>query len=82
MRSSLLRYVCFAELATEVLIEALSQCGGAVEVSTCPECQALIGGHSHRLTGLNARKVEFEKLAKGDATENPWAPGGYMANIF
>jgi hypothetical protein len=60
----------------------IAECGGAVEVSTCPECQAPIGGHSHRLTGLNARKVEFETLAKGDATENPWAPGGYMANIF
>lgn len=59
------------------------QCGGAMEASTCPECRAPIGGSGHVLMGLNSRAVEFEQLARGGgATENPWAPGGYMANRF
>ena len=51
--------------------------------STCPECRAPIGGSHHRIMDSNTRAVEFEQLARGvGATENPWAPGGYMANMF
>ena len=52
-----------------------------MEASTCPECRAPIGGGNHRLMASNTRAVEFEQLATGGgAGENPWAPGGYMAN--
>ena len=54
-----------------------------MEASRCPECRAPIGGGDHRLMTSNTRAVEFEELARsGGATENPWAPGGYMANAF
>lgn len=61
----------------------ITECGGAMQASTCPECRAPIGGSSHRLIESNTRAVEFEQLARGGgAQENPWAPGGYMANAF
>jgi len=54
-----------------------------MEASTCPECRAPIGGSSHRLHSSNTRAVEFEQLASGTgATENPWAAGGALANMF
>jgi hypothetical protein len=54
-----------------------------MEASVCPECRAPIGGSRHTLIGSNTRAVEFEQLARGGgATANPWAPGGYMANVF
>ena len=54
-----------------------------MEASTCPECRAPIGGGDHRLLASNTRAVEFEQLSRGTgAGENPWAPGGYMANVF
>ena len=54
-----------------------------MEAATCPECRAPIGGGNHRLLSSNTRAIEFEQLASGSgATENPWAPGGYMANVF
>ena len=54
-----------------------------MEASKCPECRAPIGGGSHRLLDSNTRSVEFEQLARGHGVgENPWAPGGYLANAF
>ncbi|KAF9649047.1 hypothetical protein BDM02DRAFT_3095370 [Thelephora ganbajun] len=61
----------------------ITECGGAMEASTCPECRAPIGGGNHHLMESNTRAVEFEQLARGGGSgENPWAPGGYMANAF
>ena len=54
-----------------------------MEASTCPECRAPIGGDNHHLLASNTRAVEFEQLANSSgAGENPWAPGGHMANVF
>lgn len=54
-----------------------------MEASRCPECRAPIGGGSHRLVASNTRAVEFEQLARvRGAGENPWAPGGDLANRF
>lgn len=44
-----------------------------MEVSKCPECDAVIGGSSHRLDSSNTRNVEFEALARqAGAAQTPW----------
>ena len=44
-----------------------------METSRCPECDAVIGGSSHRLDPSNTRSEEFEELARGaGAGANPW----------
>jgi len=54
-----------------------------MQASTCPECRAPIGGGNHHLLASNTRAVEFEQLANNHgAGENPWAPGGDLANMF
>jgi len=59
----------------------ITECGGAMEASRCPECRAPIGGGDHRLVTSNTRAVEFEQIARGSGAQgNPWAPGGYLAN--
>ncbi|KIK93721.1 hypothetical protein PAXRUDRAFT_828683 [Paxillus rubicundulus Ve08.2h10] len=55
----------------------ITECGGAMEVGRCPECNASIGGSHHRLDPSNTRNVEFEELARqvgGSATpwQRPW----------
>ncbi|KIY53920.1 hypothetical protein FISHEDRAFT_54900 [Fistulina hepatica ATCC 64428] len=42
----------------------ITECGGAMEVSSCPECGAPIGGSGHRLHQSNTRAMEFENLAR------------------
>jgi len=75
--------VSYSHPYIRILIDMLLQCGGAMEASTCPECGSPIGGGSHRLLDSNTRAIEFEQLEReGGATENPWAPGGYLANAF
>ena len=41
----------------------IGECGGATQVSTCPECGASIGGSQHRLTSGNTQAVELHELA-------------------
>lgn len=51
------------------------QCGGAVEASRCPECNAPIGGSGHRLDSSNTRATEFEAIARRQGSLNgafPW----------
>jgi hypothetical protein len=44
-----------------------------MEVSRCPECDAVIGGTGHRLDPSNTRSEEFEALATGaGAGDTPW----------
>ena len=77
--SSLLRYVECVPIP-DFASTALSQCGGAMEASRCPECRAPIGGGNHRLVRSNTRAVEYEQLAlEGGARGNPWAPRGHLA---
>ncbi|PFH53777.1 hypothetical protein AMATHDRAFT_73192 [Amanita thiersii Skay4041] len=53
----------------------ITECGGAMEVSRCPECGQSIGGQNHRLDASNSRAVEFENLAsQAGSTDNPWGP--------
>ena len=41
----------------------IGDCGGATQVSTCPECGACIGGSQHQLTTGNTQAVELHQLA-------------------
>jgi len=51
----------------------ITECGGAMEVARCPECNATIGGTSHRLEQSNSRSLEFEALAQQiGAGATPW----------
>jgi len=52
----------------------ITECGGAMQVSRCPECDAPIGGSGHRLDPTNSRSSEFEALAvqHGRAQGTPW----------
>lgn len=45
-----------------------------MQVSTCPECNAPIGGSGHHLHASNAPDREFEALAVQHvgAGESPW----------
>jgi len=40
----------------------ITECGGAMESSQCPECGAPVGGGSHRLHHGNARDTDLEAL--------------------
>ncbi|KDO27432.1 hypothetical protein SPRG_07020 [Saprolegnia parasitica CBS 223.65] len=37
----------------------ITECGGAMEVATCPECKAPIGGNNHSLLGTNQAATAF-----------------------
>jgi len=41
-------------------IYAIGECGGAMEKSTCPECNTVIGGESHRLAEGNELAPEMD----------------------
>lgn len=41
----------------------IGDCGGAMEVATCPECGGHIGGASHALDPTNRNAVDFDRLA-------------------
>ncbi|KAI7907579.1 uncharacterized protein BX663DRAFT_547290 [Cokeromyces recurvatus] len=47
----------------------VGDCGGATEISKCPECDALIGGTQHKVVGSNRFYGEF------DGSEKPAWPG-------
>lgn len=42
----------------------ITECGGAMERSLCPECGETIGGTSHHLDPSNSRATEFDELAR------------------
>ena len=41
----------------------IDACGGAMEVATCPECGARIGGTSHTLDPTNRNALDLDELA-------------------
>ncbi|KAL1670096.1 hypothetical protein GGF50DRAFT_122799 [Schizophyllum commune] len=54
----------------------IDDCGGANQVSRCPECGATIGGTGHALTAGNASAAEYENIMRQQGAENspwPWA---------
>jgi len=54
----------------------IGDCGGAMQVSRCPECKAPIGGAAHSLLSGNTRDAELEALAAEDGAEaSPFAWG-------
>jgi len=40
-------------------VYTIGECGGAMQQSECPECSAIIGGHSHHLAPGNAPAEAF-----------------------
>jgi hypothetical protein len=57
-------------------IPVITECGGAMERSQCPECGSEIGGGSHRLLENNTRDLDMQALAReaGARNEDYWAP--------
>ncbi|KAL1948599.1 hypothetical protein VTO73DRAFT_10405 [Trametes versicolor] len=56
----------------------ITECGGAMEASKCPECNAPIGGAHHQLVSSNTRAIEFENIARQEGSLDapwPWARG-------
>jgi len=51
----------------------ITECGGAVLESVCPECGANIGGGYHTLRGDNVRATDLEDMIP-DAGADPWNP--------
>ncbi|KAG7441498.1 uncharacterized protein BT62DRAFT_908111 [Guyanagaster necrorhizus] len=52
----------------------ITECGGAMEASQCPECRAPIGGRNHRLNSSNTRAREYEDISRQrGGKESPWA---------
>ncbi|KAG2106489.1 hypothetical protein BD769DRAFT_1654653 [Suillus cothurnatus] len=55
----------------------ITECGGAMERSRCPECGSPIGGQSHRLDSTNTRAAQYDELAR---QANPHIMGTPWAN--
>ncbi|KAF8730672.1 P-loop containing nucleoside triphosphate hydrolase protein, partial [Rhizoctonia solani] len=56
----------------------IGECGGAMQVSTCPECGAAIGGSHHQSLAGNTHANEFVNLARQGGVEDAgweWGPG-------
>ncbi|KAI0816803.1 hypothetical protein BC628DRAFT_1334253 [Trametes gibbosa] len=54
----------------------ITECGGAMEASRCPECRAPIGGSNHNIHASNTRATDFENIARETGSLNapwPWA---------
>jgi len=54
----------------------ITECGGAMERSRCPECGGVIGGSAHSLDASNTRSEEFDRLAQRlnpSIAQSPWA---------
>nr|XP_045606922.1 NFX1-type zinc finger-containing protein 1-like [Procambarus clarkii] len=56
-------------------IYCISECGGAMVQSKCPECDATIGGERHQLRGDNAVASEMD-----GALYSAWSEQNNMAN--
>ncbi|KAK0451375.1 uncharacterized protein EV420DRAFT_714274 [Desarmillaria tabescens] len=56
----------------------ITECGGAMQASQCPECRAPIGGGNHILDSSNTRAREYEDISRqqgGEASPWTWAAG-------
>ncbi|KAH9895168.1 P-loop containing nucleoside triphosphate hydrolase protein [Cubamyces lactineus] len=54
----------------------IGDCGGAMQMSTCPECGAAIGGTGHTLVAGNSRANDLEEILRNEGVrESPWAWG-------
>lgn len=54
----------------------ITECGGAMERSSCPECGAPIGGDAHTLDRTNRRAEEWENMGREVGQQpSPWAWG-------
>ncbi|KAK0199718.1 hypothetical protein DFS33DRAFT_1398406 [Desarmillaria ectypa] len=56
----------------------ITECGGAMEASRCPECRAPVGGGNHNLDSSNTRAREYEDISQqqgGEASPWAWAAG-------
>lgn len=57
-------------------IYCITECGGAMEQSTCPECHCMIGGSSHTLRSDNAVATEMD-----GASHAAWSEQNNLANF-
>jgi len=57
-------------------VYAIGDCGGAMEESRCPECNATIGGTNHSLAQGNAHAGEFD-----GSRHAAWSEGANLANF-
>ena len=55
---------------------AIGECGGAMETSKCPECNATIGGADHALAQGNAHAGEFD-----GSRHAAWSEGANLLNF-
>ncbi|KAF8210466.1 P-loop containing nucleoside triphosphate hydrolase protein [Mycena galopus ATCC 62051] len=54
-------------------VYVITECGGAMQRSNCPECGAAIGGTAHALDAANRPAVEFENMVReAGADRSPW----------
>lgn len=53
----------------------IADCGGAMETSSCPDCQAVIGGKNHLLIGGNQHASEL-------GGQNTWDQNGFNARML
>ena len=56
-------------------IYAIGDCGGAMETSRCPECNAVIGGQNHHLEENNELATEMD-----GARHAAWSEQANLAN--
>ena len=54
----------------------IGECGGAMQISTCPDCGAKIGGQSHQLLETNRHAREFDQ-----STHAAWSEGANLQNF-
>ena len=57
-------------------VYAIGDCGGAMQESRCPECNATIGGRNHSLAQGNAHAGEFD-----GSRHAAWSEGANLANF-
>jgi len=57
-------------------IYAIGECGGAMQESRCPECNATIGGTNHSLAQGNAHAGEFD-----GSRHAAWSEAANLANF-
>ncbi|KAG2361405.1 hypothetical protein BDR07DRAFT_1472123 [Suillus spraguei] len=54
----------------------ITECGGAMQRSVCPECGSPIGGQNHHLDNTNTRATHYDNLAlqaNAGIARSPWA---------
>ncbi|KIO21375.1 hypothetical protein M407DRAFT_245509 [Tulasnella calospora MUT 4182] len=57
-------------------VYVITECGGAMVESKCPECGCAIGGRDHTLNNTNARAMDFENIGRDEGlADNPFAWG-------